>query len=73
MCLWTVLASKRKELALFDQLVNKRAEISAHIGYFLNFDEKKRSYGVKHGKILPKNRFFQHGCDTPQKKSVDRN
>ena len=31
-CLWTGVASKRKELALFDQLVNKRAEISAHFG-----------------------------------------
>ena len=41
--------------------------------YFLDLDEKQRSYGVKHGKILPKNQFFQHGCDTPQKKSVDRN
>ena len=32
-----VPASKRKELALFDQIVNERAEISAHF-LFLTFE-----------------------------------
>ena len=33
--LWRVQASKLKELALFDQLVKERAEISAHFAFFI--------------------------------------